>query len=61
MKKYALLFMMFFAGTYFFFVVLKIGETFTKGIHVFILSLIMVTIHWMWDSFNTPTKEKDSK
>ena len=58
MKKYGLIFITYLVATYVLFVVLKFGETFTKDIHVLILSIILVTLHWMVDSFNTPTKQK---
>ncbi|MGD6993808.1 hypothetical protein [Sutcliffiella horikoshii] len=58
MKKYGLFFVSFFVAAYIVLVVLGVGETFTKGIHVFILSAIVTTIHWMCNSFNTPTKQK---
>ncbi|MGD6778138.1 hypothetical protein [Sutcliffiella horikoshii] len=58
MKKYGLSFVTFFAAAYIVLVVLGIGETFTKGIHVFILSIIITTIHWMWDNSQIPFKQK---
>ncbi|WP_404448008.1 hypothetical protein LG307_03175 [Sutcliffiella horikoshii] len=61
MKKYGLFFITFFVATYIVLVVFRVGETFTKGIHVFILSIIVTTIHWMWDSFTKPTKQERSK
>ncbi|UAL47955.1 hypothetical protein [Sutcliffiella horikoshii] len=61
MKKYGLSFITFFAAAYIVLVILEVGETFTKGIHVFILSIIITTIHWMWDSFTKLTKQKRSK
>lgn len=61
MKKYSLFFISFFAATYIVLVVLGVGETFTKGIHVFILAIIVTTIHWIWDSFTKPTKQERSK
>ncbi|MGD6777936.1 MULTISPECIES: hypothetical protein [Bacillaceae] len=61
MKKYGLFFISFFAATYIVLVVLGVGDTFTKGIHVFILAIIVTIIHWMWDSFTKPTKQKRSE
>ncbi|ART75147.1 hypothetical protein B4U37_03410 [Sutcliffiella horikoshii] len=58
MKKIGLFFVTFFILAYIVLVVLGIGETFTKGLHVFILSAIVTTIHWMCNSFNTLTKQK---
>ncbi|NMH73574.1 hypothetical protein HF078_10845 [Bacillus sp. RO2] len=61
MKKYGLSFITFFALAYIVLVVLGVGETFTKGIHVFILSIIITIIHWMWDNSQKPFKKKRSE
>lgn len=61
MKKYGLFFIRFFVTTYIVLVILEVGETFIKGIHVFILAIIVTIIHWMWGSFTKPTKQKRPK
>ncbi|KMJ57130.1 hypothetical protein AB685_17085 [Bacillus sp. LL01] len=61
MKKYGLFFITFFAAAYIVLVISGVGGTFTKGIHVFILSIIVTTIHWMWDNSQKPFKQKRSK
>ncbi|KPB06014.1 hypothetical protein [Bacillus sp. CHD6a] len=58
MKKYGLYFITFFVPAYIVLVVFGVGETFTKGIHVFILSIIVLIIQWMWDNSKKPFKQK---
>ncbi|QFT90763.1 hypothetical protein FIU87_19135 [Bacillus sp. THAF10] len=58
MKEYGLFFVGFFLIAYVVLIVMGLGETITSIGELFILSLIMVIVKWMGDSFFAASKSK---